>query len=132
MLAAGTLGTAAGDWVADETPLGLGYGSLVLLGALIARWLRLGPIGKMTKPWYWLNDCHGADRWHNTRRSPGKPSRVGSRALGQHHLHELGPRKHSDPVAPTGYRETARGLEAAMEPSDEDVAATAATSSGAT
>ena len=38
MLAAGTLGTAAGDWVADETPLGLAYGSLVLVAVLIATW----------------------------------------------------------------------------------------------
>src|SRR5216684_8177801 len=34
MLAAGTLGTAAGDWVAEETGLGLGYGSALLVAAL--------------------------------------------------------------------------------------------------
>jgi uncharacterized membrane-anchored protein len=54
MLAAGTLGTAAGDWVADETPLGLGFGSLVLFGALLATWFVSNQIGGMTKPWYWL------------------------------------------------------------------------------
>jgi uncharacterized membrane-anchored protein len=54
MLAAGTLGTAAGDWVADETPLGLGYGSLVLVGALVVTWFISDQFGKMTKPWYWL------------------------------------------------------------------------------
>jgi uncharacterized membrane-anchored protein len=54
MLAAGTLGTAAGDWVADETPLGLGYGSLVLVAALVVTWFISDQFGKMTKPWYWL------------------------------------------------------------------------------
>jgi uncharacterized membrane-anchored protein len=54
MLAAGTLGTAAGDWVAEETLLGLGYGSLVLVVALIAAWFVSDQFGKMTKPWYWL------------------------------------------------------------------------------
>src|SRR6202043_3986894 len=45
MLAAGTLGTAAGDWVAEATGLGLAYGSLVLVAVLLATWLvsdRLG------------------------------------------------------------------------------------------
>ena len=54
MLAAGTLGTAAGDWVAEETPLGLGYGSLVLLVVLLVTWFVSDRFGKMTKPWYWL------------------------------------------------------------------------------
>jgi uncharacterized membrane-anchored protein len=54
MLAAGTLGTAAGDWVAEETPLRLGYGSLVLLAGLVATWFVSDRFGKMTKPWYWL------------------------------------------------------------------------------
>jgi uncharacterized membrane-anchored protein len=54
MLAAGTLGTAAGDWVAEETPLGLGYGSLVLVAVLLVTWLVSDQFGKMTKPWYWL------------------------------------------------------------------------------
>lgn len=54
MLAAGTLGTAAGDWVAEETPLGLWYGSLVLLGIFLVAWAVSDRLGKMTKPWYWL------------------------------------------------------------------------------
>jgi uncharacterized membrane-anchored protein len=54
MLAAGTLGTAAGDWVADETPLGLGYGSLVLVIGLVAIWFVSDRFGGMAKPWYWL------------------------------------------------------------------------------
>jgi len=54
MLAAGTLGTAAGDWVAEETPLGLFYGSALLVGVLIAVWFVSDQYGKMTKPWYWL------------------------------------------------------------------------------
>ena len=54
MLAAGTLGTAAGDWVAEETGLGLGYGSALLVAILIAVWFVSDQYGKMTKPWYWL------------------------------------------------------------------------------
>jgi uncharacterized membrane-anchored protein len=55
MLTAGTLGTALGDWVADELGLGTGVGSIAL-GAIFGivllisiRW------GRMTKPWYWLS-----------------------------------------------------------------------------
>ncbi len=54
MLAAGTLGTAAGDWVAEATGLGLAYGSLVLVAVLLATWLASDRLGNMTKPWYWL------------------------------------------------------------------------------
>jgi uncharacterized membrane-anchored protein len=54
MLAAGILGTAAGDWVADEAGLGTGFGSVVLVAILIAVWLISYQYGKMTKPWYWL------------------------------------------------------------------------------
>jgi len=54
MLAAGTLGTAGGDWVAEETGLGLAYGSLVLVALLLATWLVSDRVGKMAKPWYWL------------------------------------------------------------------------------
>jgi uncharacterized membrane-anchored protein len=54
MLAAGTLGTAAGDWVAEETPLGLAYGSAMLVAALFGIWFISDQYGKMTKPWYWL------------------------------------------------------------------------------
>jgi len=51
MLAAGTLGTAAGDWVAEETRLGLAYGSAVLVAILIAVWFASNQYGKMTKLW---------------------------------------------------------------------------------
>jgi uncharacterized membrane-anchored protein len=54
MLAAGTLGTAAGDFIADETPLGLGYGSVVLVGVLLVVWFVSDSLGGMAKPWYWL------------------------------------------------------------------------------
>jgi uncharacterized membrane-anchored protein len=54
ILAAGTLGTVAGDWVAEETPLGLGWGSLVLVAVLFGVWFVSNQYGKMTKPWYWL------------------------------------------------------------------------------
>jgi uncharacterized membrane-anchored protein len=54
MLAAGTLGTAAGDWVAEETPLGLGVGSAVLVAILIAVWYVSEYFGHMSKIWYWV------------------------------------------------------------------------------
>jgi uncharacterized membrane-anchored protein len=54
MLAAGTLGTAAGDWVAEEAGLGTGFGSVVLLAVLIVVWFISSQYGRMTKPWYWL------------------------------------------------------------------------------
>ncbi|HEX4553729.1 MAG TPA: hypothetical protein VH249_07070 [Xanthobacteraceae bacterium] len=54
MLAAGTLGTAAGDWVAEETGLGLSYGSAVLALIFVVVWFVSDRFGKMTKPWYWL------------------------------------------------------------------------------
>ena len=45
---------STGDWVAEETPLGLGYGSLVLVVVLLGVWFVSNQYGKMTKPWYWL------------------------------------------------------------------------------
>lgn len=54
MLAAGTLGTAAGDWVADESGLGLGYGSAVLVAALLVVWYVSEYFGNMSKTWYWI------------------------------------------------------------------------------
>ena len=54
MLAGGILGTAAGDWVAEETSLGLGFGSLVLLAIFLVTWAVSDRFGKMAKPWYWL------------------------------------------------------------------------------
>jgi uncharacterized membrane-anchored protein len=55
MLAAGTLGTALGDWVADELGLGLGLGSIVLTAILSIILLISTRFGYMTKPWYWLS-----------------------------------------------------------------------------
>jgi uncharacterized membrane-anchored protein len=54
MLAAGTLGTAAGDWVAEELGLGLWLGSAVLVVILLAVWFVSDRYGMMTKSWYWL------------------------------------------------------------------------------
>jgi uncharacterized membrane-anchored protein len=54
MLAAGTLGTAAGDWVADEAGLGTAVGSIVLVATLIVVWFVSNQYSKMAKPWYWL------------------------------------------------------------------------------
>jgi uncharacterized membrane-anchored protein len=55
MLSAGTLGTALGDWVADELGLGVGYGSVVLTAILGVVLLTSTRYGRMTKPWYWLS-----------------------------------------------------------------------------
>jgi uncharacterized membrane-anchored protein len=52
MLAAGTLGTVAGDWAAEKA--GLGIGSVVLVAVLIVIWFVSDQHGKMTKSWYWL------------------------------------------------------------------------------
>jgi uncharacterized membrane-anchored protein len=55
MLAAGTLGTALGDWVADDIGLGLVLGSIVLAAVLgVVLQFSTRP-GRMTKPWYWLS-----------------------------------------------------------------------------
>jgi uncharacterized membrane-anchored protein len=55
MLAAGTLGTALGDWVADDIGLGLAVGSIVLVVVLgVVLQISMRP-GRMTKPWYWLS-----------------------------------------------------------------------------
>jgi uncharacterized membrane-anchored protein len=54
LLTAGTLGTAIGDWVADELHLGTGYGT-VILGAIFALVLALGIRSSWTtKAGYWL------------------------------------------------------------------------------
>jgi uncharacterized membrane-anchored protein len=53
MLTAGTLGTAAGDCVADEVGLGLWLGSLVLLVIFGVVLLLAMRIGKMSMVWYW-------------------------------------------------------------------------------
>ncbi len=38
----------------EETPLGLAYGSALLVAALFGIWFISDQYGKMTKPWYWL------------------------------------------------------------------------------
>lgn len=53
MLTAGTLGTAGGDYVADELGLGVGYGSLVLFAVFLIVLLGATRIGKMSLFWYW-------------------------------------------------------------------------------
>jgi uncharacterized membrane-anchored protein len=53
MLAAGTLGTAGGDFTADELGLGVGYGSLVLLAVFLIVLFGAIRIGKMSLFWYW-------------------------------------------------------------------------------
>jgi uncharacterized membrane-anchored protein len=53
MLTAGTLGTAGGDFVADEVGLGVGYGSIVLGAIFLIVLLGATRIGKMGLFWYW-------------------------------------------------------------------------------
>ena len=53
MLTAGTLGTAGGDFVADELGLGVGYGSLVLFAVFLIVLFGATRIGKMGIFWYW-------------------------------------------------------------------------------
>ena len=53
MLTAGTLGTAGGDFVADEVGLGVGYGSIVLVAVFLIVLLGATRIGKMSLFWYW-------------------------------------------------------------------------------
>ena len=55
MLTAGVLGTASGDWVADETGLGVGWGSLVLLAVFAALLSVAYKFGRMNKAWYWAS-----------------------------------------------------------------------------
>jgi uncharacterized membrane-anchored protein len=53
MLTAGTLGTAAGDFTADQ--IGLGIGSLVLGIVFLSVLFPSTLIGKMALPWYWAS-----------------------------------------------------------------------------
>jgi uncharacterized membrane-anchored protein len=55
MLVAGTLGTATGDFTANNLGLGLGLGSIVLVAILGVVLLMSVRIGGMTKPWYWAS-----------------------------------------------------------------------------
>jgi uncharacterized membrane-anchored protein len=56
MLAAGTLGTAFGDWIAekDELNFGVYWGSALCAPIfLVALWAAY-KFGKLAKPWYWI------------------------------------------------------------------------------
>ena len=55
MLAAGTLGTALGDWVAEKDGLDFGvyWGSAICTPVFIATLFLATRFGRMTKPWYW-------------------------------------------------------------------------------
>ena len=56
MLAAGTLGTAIGDWIADKNELNFGvyWGSVLCVPIfVVSLWLAMN-VGKLAKPWYWL------------------------------------------------------------------------------
>ena len=53
MLIAGTLGTAAGDYVADVLGLGVGLGSVVLCALLAAVLSARGLLGLIGRPYYW-------------------------------------------------------------------------------
>ena len=56
MLAAGTLGTASGDWIAENDGLDFGvyWGSALCFPIFIAALLIASLYGRMTKPWYWV------------------------------------------------------------------------------
>ena len=56
MLAAGTLGTVIGDWLAERDNLALGpyMASLACVPVFLVALLLAVTIGRMTKPWYWI------------------------------------------------------------------------------
>jgi len=54
MLTAGTLGTAGGDFIADEW-LGLFYGAAILTVIYAATLAAAPHLGGMAKPWYWAS-----------------------------------------------------------------------------
>ena len=55
MLAAGTLGTAFGDWIAEKNELNFGvyWGSALCLPLFVGTLFVATRFGNMTKPWYW-------------------------------------------------------------------------------
>jgi hypothetical protein len=118
MLAAGTLGTAAGDWLADEAGLGFGYSSLLRLRPAL-RLVRLRPVRQDDEALV-LADRRGRTHGrHNARRLSGEPSwlepwvcsRPEHPACGQHDLHEPALSRHPDPMAqPPIHRAFARGV----------------------
>ena len=54
MLTAGTLGTVLGDDVGDNTPLGIGMGSIALLAVFAGVLATATFYGRLTLPWYWI------------------------------------------------------------------------------
>ena len=56
MLAAGTLGTVFGDWLAEKDNLDFGpyMSSLICVPIFLGALFLATTVGKMTKPWYWL------------------------------------------------------------------------------
>ncbi len=56
MLAAGTLGTALGDWIHEKDNLNFGvyWGSLICAVLFIPIMWTSVTFGKLTKPWYWV------------------------------------------------------------------------------
>ena len=56
MLAAGTLGTVFGDWLAEKDNLNFGayVASLIGVPVFLAALFLATTVGKMTKPWYWV------------------------------------------------------------------------------
>ena len=56
MLAAGTLGTVLGDWLAEKDNLNFGpyYSSLICVPFFLVALYLAYKVGKLGKPWYWL------------------------------------------------------------------------------
>ena len=56
MLAAGTLGTVLGDWLAEKDNLNFGpyWSSLICVPFFLGALFLAYKVGKLTKPWYWL------------------------------------------------------------------------------
>ena len=56
MLAAGTLGTVLGDWLAERNNLNFGpyWSSLICVPFFLGSLVLAYKVGKLSKPWYWL------------------------------------------------------------------------------
>ena len=54
MLAAGTLGTALGDWIAEGLGFGVYWGSVLCVPIFLGVLGLALTVGKLTKPWYWM------------------------------------------------------------------------------
>ena len=87
MLTAGTLGTAGGDFTADELGLGVGYGSLVLLAVFLIVLFGAVRIGKMSLFWYWAAIVAARTAGTTMGDFLAQPPRSRSRAATQHRDH---------------------------------------------